>query len=526
MENNFKFTAPLTLVKGKDGSDVTTMKIGGVASTTATDFDGEFMNPKGFDISYFKKYGFINWAHQSTKDPLAIIGRPSKVTIDSTLNELFVEATLFKSNPKAIQVYKLGEMLEQEGHHLAFSIEGKVTKRNPDNPREVLAAKITGMAITPTPKNNDSVARIVKGLDESDLSGQFSNEFIKGILSAYEDTDDETQEKAMTAGAVAPITRESLVGEEKDTVMAKEQKLTKGQVMTILRDDCPNTSEEMLEEVYNLTVKIEKSVIMEKPEISSEALSKAYAELGISKGVEAEASTPEEVATAETVVEEAPVVEMPTAEVVEEVVEKGIDTDVLEASRVVLESAGFTVLEKGVEATTAGVATPEVKDVVEKGIEAPEATVDFASILEKGLAEINTGVNGKFGAVATILKGLGNQIDGVKSENAELKAQIEGFGNASQGRRSVTAAGHLEKGTVNGEFGENSAPSVDENLKPISKTADKQNIIELADNACGLSKGTCEDMGMANDIAMFEGSNYASPKLEKAINDLGYRFVD
>lgn len=508
MTNTFEISAPISFRKGVDGeSESKDMVVAGIASTTARDFDGETMNPKGFDTTYFENYGFINWAHQSTKDPLAIIGRPSKVTIDHSLNELFIESKLFGNSDKAKQVYKLGEILEAEGLSLAYSIEGKVLERDKQDPRKVLRAKITGCAITPTPKNNDSVATIVKGLDDSEFG------FVKGMLSAFEDEEDEdNKKKSMDTASIAPLTRESVDKKTRDTV----DKLNKGQVMSQLKKDLPNTSEEMLEEVYNFVVTIEKSINMKKPEVSPEALNEAYAKLGIEKGVEVEAST-NEVPVEETLVVEE-VEETPVVELTDEDESVEISDEAVEAAQEILKAVGYEVSKKEAETNVEEVSND---DNVEKGIGSNNDII--VDILKGELNELSKGFDGKFGAVATLFKGIESKITDLATENADLKSQIEIIGKNSQGVKSVTRkVDFVEKGQANEELEGQGTPN---GSNVLSMNMHRNEILAKGDDMCGLSKGNITDSNLANAVALFESSGHANETLVKAMSNVGITLV-
>lgn len=538
MEDIFEFSAPISFEKGIDGVEPKDLVIAGIASTTSQDFDGEFMNPKGFDTTYFEKFGFINWAHQSTKDPSSIIGRPSEVRIDINANNLFVKSTLFKSSEKARQVYKLGQVLEAEGYSLAYSIEGKVIERDKKDPRRVLKAKITGCAVTPTPKNNDSSAMIQKGIDDlvKGFEGTDSYDFIKSMLSE-EETEEEKKKKkekkkAMDAASVKPLTKESVDKRPKDTTPM----LTKGQVMTILREDLPHTSEEMREKVYELTLKIEKSVSMETPEVTPESLAKAYETLDITKGTDATAEAgvevteenptqvAEEGATLEEPVTEAPVVEEePVTEIsdMEGDIEKSTDApseEAIEASKMILKSVGYEVFERSEE-------EPEVEESsIEKSVSSSneDASEDFTSILRTELNVISKGNNEKFEAISTLFKGMEGKINGLESRNSELEELVKGFGNMSQGRRSVTAHAAIEKSVESGVFEE--AP---ENALSISNPAHKMQILKKGDDMSGLTSGNVTNPALAEEVAMYESSNFIDPQgqLAKAIGEAGFTLV-
>ena len=112
MNDQLHWFAPITFSKGSDGK-TQIMKMGGVASTTDKDEQGESLQPKGYDIKYFKENGLMNWNHQTGKDPLAYIGRPTRVEI--TKKGLELDCELFNTNPRAKQVYQLAEILKAQG---------------------------------------------------------------------------------------------------------------------------------------------------------------------------------------------------------------------------------------------------------------------------------------------------------------------------------------------------------------------------------------------------------------------------
>lgn len=162
-KNNFKFFVPLEITKGKDKEGKETMRIGGIASTLDRDTDGEVLDPAGFQLDYFLKNGFINWHHQSKTNPTAIIGEPTKAEIKK--EGLYIEGELYKDSKVAQSVYDLAKTLEKSksGRRLGFSIEGKVVKRDELDERFVKEAIITGVAVTPSPKNASTILDILKG---------------------------------------------------------------------------------------------------------------------------------------------------------------------------------------------------------------------------------------------------------------------------------------------------------------------------------------------------------------------------
>lgn len=163
----FKFFVPLEISKAtnKEGKEV--MRLGGIASTADRDSDGEILNPGGFDVNYFLKYGFINWHHQSKDNPASIIGEPTKA--EKRPEGLYIETELYEDSDMAKKVYGLAKTLSKsKNRRLGFSIEGKVLEKDPLDETNITRARITGMAVTPTPKNANTFADIIKGIGHND----------------------------------------------------------------------------------------------------------------------------------------------------------------------------------------------------------------------------------------------------------------------------------------------------------------------------------------------------------------------
>lgn len=177
MDNNtnFSFFSPIKLSKGEpDNKGKSKMIVSGIASTSSKDADGEFLDPKGFDLSYFLDKGFINWNHG--KSPLErAIGKPLEKGTEIKDGDMVLRCELFPESGLAQEVYQLGEILEAQGLSLGYSIEGEVIERDPMDSRRVTKAKITSCAITPNPKNQDAVAELAKGHGLNELNNNNNN---------------------------------------------------------------------------------------------------------------------------------------------------------------------------------------------------------------------------------------------------------------------------------------------------------------------------------------------------------------
>jgi len=171
--NNFSFFSKVKLSKGDDEKS-TKMIVSGIASTGSKDADGEFLDPKGFELDYFLDKGFINWNHG--KSPLErVIGKPLIKGTEIKDGNMVLTCELFPQSELAKEVYQLGEILEAQGLSLGYSIEGEVIERDPMDSRKVTKAKITACAITPNPKNEDAIAELAKGHGFNELINKNNN---------------------------------------------------------------------------------------------------------------------------------------------------------------------------------------------------------------------------------------------------------------------------------------------------------------------------------------------------------------
>ena len=94
-KNNFEFWCPLDVfnkaIDQTTGEEI--MLLGGIASTADEDSDGEFLDPRGFDIKPLLKSGLVNWHHQAKTNPGTIVGEPTKAEIRK--EGLYIETKLY-----------------------------------------------------------------------------------------------------------------------------------------------------------------------------------------------------------------------------------------------------------------------------------------------------------------------------------------------------------------------------------------------------------------------------------------------
>lgn len=179
MNNKFNFFIPLNIEKGGESGEL--VKIKGVASTDSKDSDGETLIPAGFDFEPLLKSGFLNWNHQARTTSKAICGEPTAAQIINDGKDFYIEGVLYP-NEEGKNVVELAETLEKHSptRRLGFSIEGQALERDILNPKKVTKARITGVAITQSPKNPNTLMSIVKG--------EYDSEFVEEAIEIEDKT--------------------------------------------------------------------------------------------------------------------------------------------------------------------------------------------------------------------------------------------------------------------------------------------------------------------------------------------------
>jgi len=283
MNSEFKFWCPVDIKKAVDektGEEI--MLLGGIASTADEDSDGEFLDPKGFNIKPLIEKGLVNWHHQAKTNPGTIVGEPTKAEIRK--DGLYIETKLYPSSPVAVDIWNLAKTLEADSNtrRLGYSIEGKVVERKSENPsspdyKKITKAIITGVAITHMPKNPKTFANIIKG-DIDDISDEPEDEEVKttakeSISSKDENENEDEEQKDLDTESGSALKRESVDGEVKITTFSKSE------VFELLFKDIPGIEIEKAEEIYLLIHNI--SSMAKKKSITNEDIVKAYDALGL-----------------------------------------------------------------------------------------------------------------------------------------------------------------------------------------------------------------------------------------------------
>ena len=242
------------------------MRLGGIASTSDEDSDGEFLDPKGFDIKPLITSGMVNWHHQAKEHPDTIIGEPSKAEIRP--EGLYLETDLYPSSKVACDVWELANTLEKDSktRRLGYSIEGKVLKRksndkNSPDYKHIEKAVITGVAITHMPKNPKTFANIIKGEIDDDFSED------------EEGKKKEEEEKALDTESASALKKESVDDKLKIT------NLSKAEILEKLFKDIPGISIKKAEQIFLMLQKFTN--MKGKSQITEDDITKAYEALGL-----------------------------------------------------------------------------------------------------------------------------------------------------------------------------------------------------------------------------------------------------
>lgn len=156
------------------------MIFSGIASDSSRDADDEILEPSGFEIKDFLSTGFFNYQHGMKNTPRAIVGEPTEAEIID--NKFVVKGILYNDSKLAQDIWDTAQMLKKNGstRRLGFSIEGTPLKRDLINPKRILKARISSIAITPTPKNKNTIFQLIKGEQQEDFI-DYEYELEKGI---------------------------------------------------------------------------------------------------------------------------------------------------------------------------------------------------------------------------------------------------------------------------------------------------------------------------------------------------------
>lgn len=126
--------------------------IGGVISTSATDFQGDELVQEGVDWSYFADKGHFNYNHQ----PGTIVGEPTRVIRKG--HKTLVEGHLYLTTPLGKKIYDQARAIQKAGGRwtYGFSVEGTVLERDPENPSRITKARVMNVSVCEHPVNGEA----------------------------------------------------------------------------------------------------------------------------------------------------------------------------------------------------------------------------------------------------------------------------------------------------------------------------------------------------------------------------------
>lgn len=254
--DKFNFFIPIDFEKSGVAGSLT--KIKGVASTEAEDSDGETLIPAGFDFAPLLSTGFLNWNHQAKTSAKAICGEPTAAKIINNGKDFYIEGVIYP-NEEGKNVIHLAETLEKysPNRRLGFSIEGQAIERDVLNPKRVTKARITGVAITQSPKNPNTLMDIVKG--------KYSEEFVEGL----EDEKEDEVDKAMMVDV--NLNPESVEGLKKEKEL--NQVLKKSDIYSQIYENY-TADFNKAEQIYNFINQVKETTMTDN--ITKEVLEKAF----------------------------------------------------------------------------------------------------------------------------------------------------------------------------------------------------------------------------------------------------------
>lgn len=526
INSDFKFWCPIEKAQEIDPSDGSEVwQLGGIASTIDKDSDGEFLDPKGFDIQPLMQSGLVNWHHQTKGQPAAIIGEPIEAELRP--EGLWIKSNLYTNSKMAREVWELAETLEKNSktRRLGYSIEGKVVKRKSNNKNHpdykvIEKAIITGLAITHQPKNPKTFADIIKGQIEDDFEGkgrlsdghtiesiaklhgvnvkQIKEQLSMGTKIEFEHTDDSEEAKLIALDHLVELPDyydrleemeeegESEVKKDINTVNAsalkkesvnkkiKKQTFSKSELIDRIFKDNPgvgiNTAEK-IRIIFNKIANMEGRKLVTEDDIS-----KAYEALGIELSEDTilkaeEGDRSKKVKDEEEELDEKEAVENEDDEEDEEV-EKGDDDD-------------------------------DFDDEIEEELEKAESDNRFDRF-EKALATSHIHQTSYIKALGVLIKDASDKTSSVLERNAELldivKAQDEAILNLSS---------KLE------EYGSSApAPKSLRNARPVERSFGN-------DAEADITKGG-ERANSRNEVSMSRQQNVVAEILDQAAFNKGY----
>jgi len=150
---------PANIVKSNGRDSDSKRWVQGIASTDATDLQGEVVLQKGIDTEYFLSHGFFNYDHRPGAE--FKIGEPTECKL--TAKGLWVKGFLYEGKKAADDMWEHFTSLSKSGskRKVGFSIEGRVLRKSGN---VIEKCWLQDIAVTPSPVNVTTWAEVAKSL--------------------------------------------------------------------------------------------------------------------------------------------------------------------------------------------------------------------------------------------------------------------------------------------------------------------------------------------------------------------------
>lgn len=183
-------------------------EITGIASTEATDRDGEVIKQSGWDLTNFNRNPVLMLMHNYQEFPVGKITSIKVADGKLTFTALFTEAT-----QKAIEAYTL----VKEGILSAFSVGFIPREYDPKNNSVITKAELLEISLVPVPANPEAVV-MAKAFKENEIAKYIVKNFLteekKEIDQVVADTKEPVTVTLPETEPVSAITPEVTISDE------------------------------------------------------------------------------------------------------------------------------------------------------------------------------------------------------------------------------------------------------------------------------------------------------------------------
>lgn len=165
-KDKFNFFVPCDIIKKSDKEkEDGVVYIDGIASSASVrDADDEVLMPLGFNVKPLLETGLVNFNHQGFKDANANIGICTEAKVINKGQDLYVKCMLWPcaQTEGIVRAYENFKKYAPN-RKIGYSVEGNCTQRDPFDSKKILKADITGLAVTFSQKNKNTLMNIIKG---------------------------------------------------------------------------------------------------------------------------------------------------------------------------------------------------------------------------------------------------------------------------------------------------------------------------------------------------------------------------